>query len=77
MLTVEKLLVLLRFDWDEALFLQEAAPADKALLTDIDWSKYASLRQDLTLTSKKSVSPEYTRGVHRQLLAACVGEATA
>ncbi|GAA4049840.1 hypothetical protein GCM10022409_40710 [Hymenobacter glaciei] len=77
MLTLEKLLILLRFNWDEALFQQSGSAADKLLLADIDWDKYASLLQDLLLVSKKLVSPEYARTVHRQLLAACADEATA
>lgn len=76
-LTIEKLLVLLRFNWDEAWFEQQGSAAEKQLLADIDWDKYASLLQDLLLVSKKLVSPEYARSVHRQLLAACADEATA
>lgn len=77
MLTVEKLMIMLRFQWDEGLFMRGASVQEKALLTGLDWSKYASLLQDLTLVSKKLVSPEYARTVHRQLLAACADEATA
>ena len=77
MLTVEKLLILLRFNWDEEQFVQTASAADKALLGGLDWDKYASLLQDLMLISKKLVSTDYARGVHQQLLAACADEATA
>ena len=77
MLTTEKLLILLRYNWDEDQFTQTASAADKALLGELDWDKYASLLQDLVLTSKKLVSPEYARGVHQQLVAACADEATA
>jgi hypothetical protein len=77
MLTVEKLLILLKSNWDEHRFLRGASAADRALMAGVDWGKYASLLQDLVLTSKKLVSPEYARGVHQQLLAACADEATA
>ena len=77
MLTVEKLAVLLKFGWDENRFAQAGSAAEKALLADINWGKYASLSQDLMLVVKKLVSPEYARGVHRQLLTACADEATA
>jgi hypothetical protein len=77
MLTVEKLMVLLRFRWDEKLFVCGASAPEKAVLAGFDWAKYASLLHDLTLVSKKLVSPDYARTVHRQLLAACADEATA
>lgn len=77
MLTVEKLLLLLRFNWDEERFVQTASAADKALLGELDWDKYASLLQDLMLISKKLVSADYARDVHQQLLAACADEVTA
>ena len=75
--TVEKLLILLRCNWDKVLFHQTGSAANKQLLTDIDRDKYASLRQDLLLAPKKSVAPEYARIVHRQMLATCVDKATA
>ncbi|MCI1186461.1 hypothetical protein MON38_03465 [Hymenobacter sp. DH14] len=77
MLTTEKLLILLRFDWDEALFQQRGSAVEKQLLAGLDWDKYASLLQDLLLVSKKLVAPKYARTVHQQLLAACADEATA
>ena len=77
MLTTEKLLILLRFNWDAGQFEEHGSAAEKLLLTGIDWDKYASLLQDLLLVSKKLVSPEYARTVYRQLLAACADEATA
>ena len=77
MLTAEKLLILLRYNWDEVRFRPTSSAADKPLLASIDWKEYASLRQDLLLVSKKLISPEYARPGHRQLLAACADEATA
>ncbi|HEX8328240.1 MAG TPA: hypothetical protein VF629_11915 [Hymenobacter sp.] len=77
MLTVEKLRLLIQCNWDEDLFVRSASVQQKALLAGLDWGKYASLLQDLTLVSKKLVSPEYARTVHQQLLAACADEATA
>ena len=77
MLTIEKLAVLLKFSWDEDQFMRGGSAAEKALLGDIDWGKYASLLQDLMLVAKKLVSPDYARLVHRRLLAACADEATA
>ena len=77
MLTVDKLKILLQCNWDEDLFARSGTGRHKALMADIDWGKYASLLQDLTLVSKKLVSPDYARTVHRQLLAACADEATA
>ena len=77
MLTVEKLAILLNCRWDEALFIQSARNAEKALMANINWGKYASLRQDLMLVSKKLVSTEYARAVHQRLLAACADEAIA
>ena len=77
MLTIEKLAVLLKFQWDAERFGPEGSAAEKALLADIDWDKYASLLQDLMLVAKNLVAPDYARRVHRRLLAACADEATA
>ena len=77
MLTTEKLLLLLRFNWNEALFQQDGSVAEKQLLANIDRDKYASLLRDLLLVSKKLVSLEFARTVHRQLLATGADEATA
>ena len=77
MLNVEKLLVLLRFNWDNARFREQGTAPEKALLAGLDWDEYAGLLQDLMLVSKNLVSPEYARTVHRQLLASCADEATA
>lgn len=77
MLTIEKLTILLKFNWDADQFGWSGSPTEKKLMVDIDWSKYASLLQDLMLVSKKLVSTEFARAVHRRLLAACADEATA
>ena len=77
LLTIDQLAVLLKFGWDEDWFVGQGSAAEKTLLGDIDWGKYASLLQDLMLVAKKLVSPDYARLVHRRLLAACADEATA
>ena len=77
MFTVEKLMALLKFNWDQDLFERGGSAQEKALLTGIDWPEYAGLLQDLMLVSKNLVSTEYARTVHRQLLAACADEETA
>jgi hypothetical protein len=76
MLTVEKLKILLQCNWDEDLFARAGSPSQQAFMAGIELGKYASLLQDLTLISKKLVSPEYARIVHQQLVAACADEAT-
>ena len=77
MLTIAKMLVLLHFNWKSIRFRTHGAAAETQLLADIDWRKYASLLQDLTLTSKKIVSPEYARVVHRQPPVACADKTIA
>jgi hypothetical protein len=77
MLTVEKLMILLNYNWDAYLFERTGSAAEKALLADLDWGKYELLLQDLVLVSKNLVSKEYAHHIHQQLLAACADEATA
>jgi hypothetical protein len=77
MLTIDKLRVFLKFDWDSDLFAVSGSAREKALMHVLDWGEYAALLQDLMLVSKKLVSTEYARRVHRKLLAACADEATA
>ncbi|MCC3152687.1 hypothetical protein Q3A66_06735 [Hymenobacter sp. BT770] len=77
MLTVEKLMILLKFNWDADLFLSGGSPQEKALMKGIGWAEYAGLLQDLMLVSRNLVSTEYARTVHRRLLTACADEETA
>ncbi|WP_426059528.1 hypothetical protein [Hymenobacter sp. B1770] len=76
MLTVDKLKVLLKFNWDPDHFIRGGSAKEKALMAGIDWSEYAGLLQDLMLVTKKLVSTEYALNVHRKLLAVCADEAT-
>ena len=77
MLTVEKLEILLKVNWDSNLFLRGGSAKEQSLLADINWSEYAGLLQDLMLVSENLVSPEYARAVRQQLLAACADKETA
>lgn len=77
MLTVDKLMLLLKFNWDDDLFIRGASATEKALMAGLDWGKYVSLLQDLVLVSKNLVSTEYARAVHRNLHASCSDEETA
>ncbi|GAB3576295.1 hypothetical protein [Hymenobacter daeguensis] len=76
MLTVAKLAVLIKYDWNFPLFEAEAMPAEKALM-DLDWYETAELLNDLRLYHKNLVSKEYAATIHANLLAACADEATA
>lgn len=52
MLTTEKLMILLKYNWDVDRFARGTPARKRALLAGIDWGKYASLLHDLLLTSK-------------------------
>jgi hypothetical protein len=77
MLTIDKLRVFLKFNWDSDLLARSGPALEKALMHGLDWGEYAALLQDLMLVSKKLVSTEYARRVHRKLVTACADEATA
>ncbi|HEX8657896.1 MAG TPA: hypothetical protein VF690_10195 [Hymenobacter sp.] len=77
MLTVEKLEILLKVNWDSNLFLRGGSAKEQSLLADINWSEYAGLLQDLMRISKNLFSTEYARAVRQQLLATCVDKESA
>ena len=77
MLTVEKLSILMKFNWDDDQFTRGGSTREKKLLADVDWGQYNSLFQDLTLVTKHLVATEYAKKTHAKLLAVCADEETA
>lgn len=76
MLTVEKLAILIRYQWDFRRFRSQATAQEKELM-DIDWHDLAEMLQDLRLLHKNLLSKEYASKLYADLLAGCADEATA
>ena len=76
MLTVAKLAVIIKYDWNFRQFEAEASTAEKDLV-DVDWDELVEILTDLKLLHRQLVSPEYARKIHAELVAACADEATA
>ncbi|WP_201983015.1 hypothetical protein [Hymenobacter rubidus] len=76
MLTVAKLAILIKYQWNFQRFIEEAAASEKALM-DVDWDEAGELLQDLRRYHHHLVSKEYAAKIHAILLAACADEATA
>ena len=77
MLTVEKLSILIKFNWDDDQFVRGGSSREKKLLADVDWGQCNSLLQDLILVTRKLVAPEYAKKIHIRLLAVYADEQTA
>ncbi|OGX88463.1 hypothetical protein BEN47_08985 [Hymenobacter lapidarius] len=77
MLTIEKLSILMKFNWDDDQFSRGGSTREKQLLADVDWGQCVSLLQDLILVTKHLAATEYTIKTHARLLAVCADEQTA
>ena len=77
MLTVAKLSILIKFNWDDDQFIRGGSTREKQLLADVDWGQCNSLLQDLILVTKHLVAAEYAKKTHAKLLAVCADEETA
>jgi hypothetical protein len=77
MLTVEKLAVLIKYDWNFRQFEIQGTAAEKTLMEDVDWDDLSEILGDLKLYHKKLVSQEYASKIHSELLAVCADKATA
>jgi len=77
LLTVEKLAVLIKYQWDLRRFYKQAPAAEKALMEGLDWNSLAELLQDLKRYHHQLVSADYAAKIHSELLAACADEETA
>jgi hypothetical protein len=77
LLTVEKLAVLIKYQWDLRRFYKQAPAAERDLVDGLDWNSLAELLQDLKRYHQKLVSAEYAAKIHAELLAACADEETA
>jgi|GEM_PF-3402917 len=75
-LTTAKLAVLIKYQWNYALF-QSHASADEKVLMDVDWDDLGELLQDLKRYHSQLVSPDYARKIHADLLQVCADEETA
>jgi hypothetical protein len=76
-LTVTKLAVLIKYQWELRQFHKQATPEEKALVEGIDWHDLAELLQDLKRYHQQLVSPEYAAKIHAELLSVCADEETA
>ncbi|MDQ2770639.1 MAG: hypothetical protein M3Y54_09075 [Bacteroidota bacterium] len=76
MLTVAKLAVIIKYDWNFRHFEAVASTAEKDLM-DVDWDDLGEILADLRLLNQQLLSTGYARKIHAELLAACADEATA
>lgn len=76
MLTVAKLAVLIKYQWDLRRFHKHSAAQERELMADVDWHATAELLQDLKLYHKNLVSKDYARQIHANLLSICADEET-
>jgi hypothetical protein len=77
LLTVARLAVLIKYQWDLRRFYKQATAAEKELIQGLDWNHMAELLQDLKRYHQKLVSADYAAKIHAELLAACADEETA
>jgi len=77
MLTIPKLAVLIKYQWNLRQFKKGGSTQEKELLADIDWDAVSEILQDLKRYHKNLVSKEYARKIHAELLAVCADEETA
>ena len=77
LLTVEKLAVLIKYQWDLRRFYKQATAAEKEQIHGLDRNHMAELLQDLKRYHQKLVSADYAAKIHADLLAACADEQTA
>jgi hypothetical protein len=76
MLTVAKLAVLMKYQWNLRQFHKQGTPEEKELVADLDWDDLSEILNDLKLYHKKLVSAEYAKKIHAELLAVCADEET-
>ena len=77
MLTVAKLAVLIKYQWNARSFKKQASAQEKELLADIDWDDLGEVLQDLKLYQRKLVSAEYAHKILTDLRQICADEETA
>ena len=77
MLTVAKLAVLIKYQWNLRQFHKQGTPEEKELVADLDWDDLSEILNDLKLYHKNLVSAEYAKKIHPELLAVCADEETA
>jgi hypothetical protein len=77
MLTVASLAILIKYQWNSALFAQQGSAAEKAAVASLDWEEMADILADLKLFHQQLLSKDYAIKLHRRLLAACADEETA
>jgi hypothetical protein len=77
LLTVARLAVLIKYQWDLRRFYKQATAGEKELIQGLDWNHMAELLQDLKRYHQKLVSADYAAKIHAELLAACADEETA
>ena len=77
MLTVAKLAVLIKYQWNLRQFHKQGTPEEKELVADLNWDDLSEILADLQLYHKNLVSAEYAKKIHADLLAVCADEQTA
>ncbi|UOQ99279.1 hypothetical protein MUN81_07210 [Hymenobacter sp. 5317J-9] len=76
LLTVEKLAVLIKYQWDLRRFYKQAQAAEKELM-DVDWNELSDVLQDLKLYHRNLVSKEYAKKILATLHEVCADKETA
>ena len=75
-LTVIKLAIIIKYQWNYRLFESKASLAEKNLM-DVDWDDLGEILNDLKLHHRNLVSKEYAQKIHADLLEVCADEETA
>lgn len=77
MLTVPKLAVFIKYQWDHRRFKKHGTSQEKELMADLDWDTISEILEDLKRYHRHLVSKEYARKIHAELLAVCADGETA
>lgn len=77
LLTVARLAVLIKYQWDLRHFYKRSSADEQALMAGLDWHAAAELLEDLKRYHRQLVSPDYATKIHADLVALCADEETA
>ena len=75
-LTVAKLAIIIKYQWNYRLFQSKASLAEKELM-NVDWDDLGEILSDLKLYHRNLVSKEYAQKIYADLLEVCADEITA
>ncbi len=77
MLTVAKLAVLIKYQWNAHQFKKQASAQEKELLAGLDWDETGEILQDLKRYHRKLISAEYAQKILTDLRQVCADDETA